>query len=632
MSALTSLPPELLRDIVDLLCPDWLINLWLTGSRPLHHLLSVRSGVTSLALKKVEGPLSTARLPEMVGLLINLTSLTIKSHSRQIEHPNRIWSCLSKLNQLRMLDLRLQQAEDWMYEWIPASTGTNNGQVASQASQQVLRPIAATFPSLETLKISSKERAFQTKDLPFLPRSLTHLALRSTDFDHESFENLASFHKLSYLRVDQIAGWCNWEIAKLPSSITSFTCNDIAPFPKSFWNDTNLVSFRGGITEECVSELPTTLESLFLTCGYTAQTISLTHLPNLTRLQTELRTAPTLFVCSPNAPLESLPTITIRDMQPSILPSSLTSLRIIAHLNQLESVVPFFKAIGTLSKLEALEVKAPVVQTSFTHDVLQYLPPSLKSLTWTITGIRLFNSMHFKTIPSTLTQLEAPLSAALLELLPRHTLTDLNVTLQIDDKEPAPSYLMPDGSSVFPSTITTLKLKMESPFYRTEAIDDLLNALPLPSITNLSVLASYNAHWTLEMTKRLNPSMTFLVLNLHSLEPGCIAALPRHLTRLGLSNSNLQTQRPGFLTGDELKLLPRSLRHLHLIGADFQFKDEHLADLPSRLLFLQFDGSPLFTSNSINFFPKHCRLFSGATYDPLYLEYKNRDNLIKSQW
>ena len=604
MSTLITLPPEVLRSIVNNLSGDWLVNLWLTGSRPLHQLLSIRSGVTSVILNKPNGILSTARLPGMLGSLINLTSLTFKSDSFVKEDPNRLWDNISKLHQLRTLSITLQDADAWMYEVPPPPWTPDN-------PLQILRPLAATFPHLESLTLVAKERSFRLTDLPFLPRSLTRLALPNAhSFDEQSFEHLAAYPNLVDLHINLMSG-CDLQKTKLPSSLTSFRCGGVKSYPKSFWGEAKLVSLTVSVKESHLPDLPTTLENLVLNGRFTPP-VDLTHLPNLRHLESYLERPPA-FLCSPGAPLRSIPTIVIRSLdQPfPALPPLLTDLTIITALPEPFSMLSIMKAIGDqLKRLETLSVKAPRSTTKDMADVFQFMPSTLKSLKWDQNWTHISHDDYFKMLPSGLTALEAPLLDSQLCLLPRHTLTNLSVNLYVDTEAPV-SYCMPDGSSVFPSTISTLTLRLPS-FKRdldANSVDKLLNALPLPSITDFRLLQTGNAHWTLEMTKRLNPSLDCLILQIRSLESGSIAALPKVLDTLSLFSEDMENPPQPFLTGDELKHLPRSLRYLTLSGALFTFEDEHLADLPPRLNYLNLASCQTFTANAINFLPRHCDLF-----------------------
>lgn len=615
MDMLTSLPPEVLREIVNDLAGDWLINLWLTGSKSLLHTLSTRSGITSVTLLMVKGPLTTSRLPSMLDSLTNLTSLTIKAKSKQLATPERLWECFSKLNQLRTLSLKFREAEEWMFEPEAHSMfetdeesdlGSDEAlEDFEEVPENVMRPVATVFPHLESLTLEGTP-FLANKDLSNLPRSLTTLALNSPD----GSTRYAFLHLVQLPNLADISIFGAEDFAEIPATLPASTTvlnirGEAQDVSAAFWNGAKLVSLRVSLNESSLVHLPPTLETLTFE-ELSANRISLLHLPHLKSLSI-LRHNDGNIQISPLAPLEHfknyLHSFTSADALLCI-PKTVKDLEL--SIWDDFDVTSLAQAAGTrLTQLTSLSITSNKPAMINAPGVFQLLPPTLTSLVWSQIGLHGPTGEHLTYIPPNLTKFDVnslPILDSQLSSLPRK-LTELSCGLRITT-DPA-TYSMPDGSSVFPSTLTKVKISSAADHNITAShparYDAIMNALP-PHLLELKLFKAAFAQWTPQLAKRFS-SLRCLHLNIGTLESGAIAELSRSLVDLDC----MFTKSP-IVAGAELKHFPRSLRSLWVHRFTFDVKDEDLADLPPRLYELAFPDCPQLTKRAIEFLPKHCKL------------------------
>lgn len=620
MSLLTRLEPDLLRNVVDQLDGSSLVNLWLIGSRLLHYALAERGGARKATLA-VSAPLTPSRLPQSIGYLKSLTSLEIHTPDIRIGHPARIWRCLSKLNQLRALSLSFWEAEEWMFEMGDAlgSFFEDSDEVMSSGfSNMEFRPIASTFPQLESLTLRTQNFFLQNHDLPKLPPSLTHLDVSGNSrIDQNCLSYLASLPKIASLNIAAIGPVS--EKIQLPSTITALSIDRNGPFeiPKSFWNDCKMVDIRMRMLPDSILHVPN--ESL-KTCHlliYCPPTYSLslepTHHPDLfSRFHclSELRLNPTLtfeYATFPSS-LRSL-TILLPPITQEVrlnLPPLLTSLSI--HCRRYFNAAHCFTALANeLKQLTTLQVKGDTKAVLFpSTDCFALLPDSLTSLTWTLPLSKIVDKF-----PPNLVQLSAPqlnfnLLDTALGLLPA-SLTDISCGLHFTDAQG------PLGP--LPTNLQSIRFDIPDEAALTSPYFDAL--LACCSLTSLA-LHSSKTDWTLEDIKRLPPTLRTLELHANSFDPKGFGILPKGLTKLHITT----TRTPISLRG-RLHLLPRSLTSLYLFG-EFDLVDDDLTHLPRCINHLSLYGDNAFTENALKTMPSSCVFRCSGALSIAYERIKSR--------
>lgn len=256
-----------------------------------------------------------SRLPEMLRSCDRLLELEVLAASSRIADPERLWQVLSSLTSLRKLILLCSEAEEWMFEpcdefssfamFDDPSEAQDSLQTVvltsapSEPSGLVLRPIASTFPNLESLNLSTRRQHLRPEHLALLPHSLTSVELPQHDLiDCTSIHRFSVLPNIRHLKVCveeevSLAGQV------LPPTVTALHLTGwrTASIPKEFWSSgtqedgntavSNLVSLQVySISLESFRALPSSLEYLRLTSSLTQSVIepdehAFEHLPRL---------------------------------------------------------------------------------------------------------------------------------------------------------------------------------------------------------------------------------------------------------------------------------------------------------------------------------------------------------------
>lgn len=600
MSLLHQLAPEVLRQIVDDLSADWLINLWLTGSRPLRNALSSRGGVSSVILEMARRRLMSYPIPGIIFGLKGLLSLTIDAPCRAMDRPSEVWDYFSQLTQLRKLSLSCDYAFDWLF--------TEDEDFALSA-----RPFAETFPFLQSLRLEFSYQEDFPATLPRLPSSLTRLELPKFEVTPESLNIISELPNLYELHVLMFR---DTEHCMLPKSVTSLTTTSVVRteplhFTSSFWNGASLLKYSGTITYSALQQIPTTLESLSLFQQSLTNPpnirlpdlVSLTHLPNLKHLHVQAphfpEPEPTFIFASPSK-LETIPRLVMASFSTGQIlgvPSTLKHLEFAVDDWENFDVEPLLKAVGDeLKGLETFDFSLKSERSeSKNMKSIDNLPHTLKTLLW---ASHASIDDHFPSFPPNLTILKGPLLDTQFAILPR-TLTELNALLELTPKT---LDKLASKSGLFPPQLSILTVEMANRATKAPVFAKLIDVFPLRQLTELTILKSTAAYWTVKMIKKLSPLTQRLHLDLRSLEPGSVASLPRGLVHLTL-NCAQKSGAFGFVSTEELKSLPRTLRTLELTGAYYNFRDKDLADLPSQLREFNVPQTPLLTEKSLSVLP-----------------------------
>lgn len=386
-TTLESLCPEVMLGILDSLSPTWIINLWLTGARQLRFLLSERASITSLTLRGLDGLFTPSRLPGMLASLKSLTSLSISLHRRRIADSKRIWSCLSHLSKLKSLLLDFDFADEWMFDLskLDAKPSSNlEAYVINRSHFAKIRPLAATFPHLESLEMTSTRATLLSHEhVSALPPSLTTLKLYFFPyFDEESLIDMeSSLPRLTTLVID--APICGVLKHPLPPSLTSLTFTrayDVDALP-SFWTNCNLVELAINLNLAPLAHLPPSLEILTL-FRLDAPAPVLAHLPRLRCLNVTGHTNYNTFhwpVDATSSPviekLQYRPSNSTNDLDLKLIPRTLKSLNI--HWSSNADPTAIASLLTCCTGLTELEMFAPL---SFRSEHLLGLPATLTSL------------------------------------------------------------------------------------------------------------------------------------------------------------------------------------------------------------------------------------------------------------
>lgn len=532
MSTLTRLPSEVLSKVLALLSGTSLVYLWRTGSKHLLTNMSERSGVTE-ATFYLAGALNPSRLPRMLGSFKALSSLTIIAPGLRIGHPWRIWHSLSKLNLLRTLYLSFVEAEEWMFDGPSKElTISDNTEAARDFRLRFLelRPIASTFPHLQSLRLATGAQFFTDKDLAKLPQSLTYLNLSNHHrLTSACYEYLAALPHITTILLQIFRQAPLDESAKLPKTITSIAVTSvlltIPEIPRSFWNGCNIIHLHLGMTPSSIEHVPSDflesitsmietdpkssfsrfsrLKSIHLMVGGSAEGRSLPELPStLEKLKitlTEFRSAEAF----------NLPPF-ISDLQLDIQGAFDPALLITA-LNQ-EA-----KHLKSLS-VHFLPLTDP-------YNVLGPLTTPVTSLVW---FCKRFNWSDIGTLPRSLTALETNLSLSYmnLSLLPA-SLTTIRAALRFD---------VQDSRHILPKGLTDVKLQFLSRplLWPWDFPHGLVNHLNTCSLESLSILDNFTLCWDLTSIKALPTSLRSLSLTMMSWPTGSVKLLPRGLSYLKL--------------------------------------------------------------------------------------------------
>ena len=325
----------------------------------------------------------------MIGSFESLLHLSIESSNR-IALPYRLWNCLSKLTQLKTLKLKVPQVDEWMF-WNGTSesefaTLYNQSSADSRAKTQLLstmRPMATTFPNLETLLLAEKSAAFfRNEHVSLLPRSLTSLAVlvKKGSIDEGCFEYVASLPKLAKLHL--IAHSCTKLSTPLPPSITLLSIeksdNSILIEP-SFWVGSTITDLSLPLDPASVAYLPPTITKLNVV-GKNLSNLSFQHLPSLlsVRLASEGETLG-FVIPTFSSPVEALDMVFRTSRNNFDLRTVLPTVK---HLNincgpqaDLDNA---FKYIQSFTQLVSLRLYTMIFESGHLHR----LPPTLTSFEW----------------------------------------------------------------------------------------------------------------------------------------------------------------------------------------------------------------------------------------------------------
>ena len=294
VSPIETLYPDALRQIVEYLSPTWIVNLWLTGSVFLRTSLAKRGALTKLRLAYPEGFFSTSRLPGMIASFDKLTCLSITGLITRITTPLRMWKCLSQLHLLKTLKLHCVEADEWMFEPCELEVDLtcfsfDDDEPSSHNAPTIpkLRPLATTYPHLETLDINHMRlRRLQNEHLLELPPTLTWLQLQTFDLlDEKCLAYTQNLPKLATVKL--YAKECSDLTGIIPSSITSLTISShhAVDCPPSFWAGSSVIEVDIPFSLDAIASLPPSIEKLYVRrASHPGAHIDICHLPRLKHL------------------------------------------------------------------------------------------------------------------------------------------------------------------------------------------------------------------------------------------------------------------------------------------------------------------------------------------------------------
>ena len=422
MTSLESLYPDALLIVTEYLSPTWIVNLWLTGSTQLRTSLAKRGVITSLSLKGPQGYFSTSRLPGMVSSFESLLHLTIYSPYARIAHPYRIWNCLSKLSQLKTLDLEFPQVDEWLFliggidpNFPSLFLEESDHNSSSEPPTTCVRPLATTFPNLETLALSdtSTETQLQNEHLKLFPPSLTSLKLnfrKGGGVNAKCLEYISSLPKLAQLWF--VDDFCDRLSIPLPPSITSLSivCRGSISIEPSFWVGSNMMELLLPIDDASVAHLPPSITKLkMFALGNLTTPLSFAHLPSL--LSADISSPTQLEMPIFNSALETLNLhFSLREgsVQPGAAISSVEKLYI--QWDNCLDLPSAFISLGSLSKLVKLKIGT---DHGVDASCFEYLPTSLTSFQWNNTNMEnVIIDTFIDKLPRGLKSLEFPYYSA----------------------------------------------------------------------------------------------------------------------------------------------------------------------------------------------------------------------------
>lgn len=654
--SLLGAPPEILEIVLKKLDGTSLVRLWLTGSFTLHHTIRNRGALRSALLVLPHDSFGPSRLPQMLHSCSSLSSLTISADGARIATPERMWSVLSSLSSLRKLRLICLIAEEWMIEYdenietlfdeSPSLPPPDTPIAHLPSTEYELRPIAATFPHLESLFLKTKRQFLRPHHICHLPKSLTSIKLP----DHKSvnYTCLPYFNDFPNIRTILL------DVPKepkeplsgvLPPTVTKLTLSDAyLKIPAEFWgSQSQLISFTGNLhTELSIASLPPSLEKL--TFPYIieqeARYYRYDHLPRLRCLRFqgshyENREDNILPALPPT--LENFQLQNATDSTPFDLPPSMRTIYI-SSLNEYEtSVLDLFLRLPALTSLHIA-----YVDLSFNEEFMRALPTGLTFLQishkpW---GKR-FRPKLVNLSPIAL-DLPRGLSSLLLSEnifcltssgfkdLPRH-LTDLDIGIVFHGNYRD----IGEHISQLPRTLVTVRFEhveligVDANLIGTHHLRPaetrwdvgMLNNLPHASLTDLRIEQANAAIWTEEMANCLGPNLKRFSLYGGVFKESAVLHLPRTLKSLTIGNQELPAIR--------FKDLPRNLRELSLP----QFCDVHewdLVDLPPGLTKLLLSETDLYylLPSSFNLLPLS---ISNVSYGPLLIGFHNQQHRINNE-
>ena len=606
--------PEILSQILNDIPSTWLVNLWLTGSRPLRHALSSRGGVTSIILQRTKSLCSPSRLPGMVSSLTHLTSLTISSPDR-VAHTWRLWKCLASLRFLDHLTMNFPKADECLLYplqnkvILPKLLGDPPQE--SDASESMLATLSNTFPCLRALKMQSIALLIDDNLLSLLPKSLTLLEVSSeTKLTAECFKHLSSLPNIESLHLNIVMpALRSLEGFFLPPTITHLHLSCNSPYflhiPSSFWNGCNLVKLDVPMTADSCQHVPgLAIEEIVFD---PALPLTIPHMPALKAFDVKAcRISDFTKSILPFLP-QTLERLSIETPASSpnsdnvksniFLPANLTTLTILWHNCSMKELETVMDAVGALKRLEVFNLLTHSFWTTSRH--LRSLPSSLKSFYWRnpLSALELEEN-QVASLPRGLTTLRLKGRVALrVEALRRlpPALNRLSTRISFSGN--------PKSFNGLPKVLRDVNLRFgehahSSVFSIPIRIAKECAALPLRA---LAIRSERELEISLEILKTLPRDLQHLRLSGVSMVHGSFDLLPKSLRSLDLVLEDSHT-----IKGSEIKFLPRNLATLSLSG--LQFTQHHMSTLPPSLTHLTLTGDrieALDDVTSIQHIPKH---------------------------
>ena len=588
---LPSFEPEILSQILNDIPATWLVNLWLTGSRPLHYAMSSRGGVTSIILQTIQSAYSPSRLPGMVSSLTRLTSLTISSPDR-VADPWRLWMCLTSLQELQYLKLCLPDAEECLFHPLNESGDVSSlfddECLAFQSSEPRLRDLKTAFPNLQTLIVESYGTTLLVdEDLASFPQSLTRLELPvSTNLTFNCLCSLASLPRIASLtlQITKTPPKPKLEGFVLPKTITRLKlCNRVLPrleFPASFWNGCSItnLSIPRILASSCI---PETIEEMI------TEDIDfpIARYPSLKRLTISRASTSIGKECHLLALAESkLETLIMPKLIWNLpgfckfIPTSLTHLELKVRSYPSPPLQETMDAIGECKGLIYLliELPADLLPSHFAN-----LPASLKTLIWWFVHFKgVARSELAASLPKGLTTLEISSSdnglyfhPSALGFLPMN-LTSLKCGISFEEGI--------EDFTGFPKALRVLELHCSNNLYSASfgVPADIFKACAMLPLQTLKIMSLNPIEYSLKTLRLLPQDLYRLHIASGLTLRGSFAALPSGLRYLDIGSHSTSSIR-----GAELKDLPRNLASLRWHGFAL-LADESLGLLPPNLTFL----------------------------------------------
>ena len=608
--------------MLDYLPSCWVMELWLTGSVPLRHLLSQRVSKLSLTAAN-SSDLSSGRWPRFISELSKLSSLTIYADNKRLAKASYIWECLCQLSDLKQLSITCAEAEDWLFTEddfnlaLPLIFDPEAEDLIDSHPPE-FRPIAEKFLKLESLTLKGDNDRLRPEHLDKLPVSLTHLDLsNNAQMQPSCFTALS---KLPLIRSVALSfGLASHidEQVKCPPTITNLEMRTNVPLtvPANFWNGcTELLRLVGLFTLESLLLLPTTLKHLESPWSSRPLPNSFEHLPRLKSLKiaTGVMSDCNFPSFSPTSKIEALdvsrPTTESGVGQLLPLATSLTSLSSNWTLKRSASAQSMLEELMRFSNLRSLNLimTCPILAQWF-----EILPPSLTRFRILASGDSY--SGDIPEIAINTSKLPRSLRILIVENL-------TYVRLQPNSYASLPPYLEvlevhlapPDQSKAGASKAQPTSSPQRLPRYLrelrvTHASSDLVFLEGLDILHTLEVECVQKTNWTREMSEKLPRSLSYLSVTTATIQRNSVEALPQSLRSLFLYHQ--PAQDIDNISSKDFGLLPRNLVTLRCNYQSVTNSD--LAMLPATLGLLTMKASPEMTPEAWNFLPRSCQWEAG---------------------
>lgn len=540
-----------------------------------------------------------------------LTSLTIQADGLRLAHPSTVWRCISRLSDLRKLDLSFKEAEEWLFDVdaeVPNLEDLFSESSTANAALPIvpqLRPIAQTFKSLEWLRLASGRPKLRNAHFEKFPPSLTHLDVggcAEVDVGLALFiSKLPRLTSLTYPSRSLDGTPLN---PPLPSNITQlrfrseFTSTHAVT--ASIWSKhQSLTALNVNVDASQLVNLPL-LQKLKISSFRDRKGLSFAHMPNLRELHSQASLSARHIDTLPKT-LTSLRMISIHSK------SAFTSAVSLPNLRTLHLADGQFEA----KDLEALPQTLTDLQLprgSFTLDpYASKLPPGLTHLHFMETGTFKLSSLR---------------------LLPR-SLKRLAVTILLPS--PSSPTILQDLAGVPPHLEMLTLDHAPAPIQRRNARDDVSKDPPILGwtvsmveqvtkatdgyLTHLELWRMPPATWTAEHCAALPRQLRILNLSLCLLPNSSLPNLPPSLRELTLRPSTDSPKET--MTSEGFQLLPRRLRVFMFFDSFQGVKKEHITALPTTLT--RFNCRDLLAESEwtdISFFPRNCWFNLRASLTP----------------